>query len=129
MRRALAPAAFWLVEPLMIPVLVAALLLMAHPTRLAMAAFAAAMVVQGIGATATISLLRRRFVPWAAPLEVLRSATAFACWLGAVASKRVEWRGHPYEIVDRDSRIVPAPARRASSRLRAARRVWAVLRA
>jgi ceramide glucosyltransferase len=128
MRRALAPGAYWLIEPLMLPIAVTALALALHPSRLAAAGLAASVVTQTLGATIVISLQRGALVPWAAPLELLRTGMALWCWLSAVASKRVEWRGHAYAIVDRSSRIVPAPGP-SWPRLRAARRVWAILRA
>jgi hypothetical protein len=40
------------------------------------------------------------------PLEPLRAIVALACWARACASRRVEWRGHPF-VLGEDSAITP----------------------
>jgi ceramide glucosyltransferase len=107
LRRAIVPVGFVL-EPSLSPVLVATMCWLAVPSRWTCLAFAAALVLQTVGAFATTRALCGRTPSWRwIPLELLRSYVFFFCWLRACASRRVSWRGHDFELT-RDSAIVPA---------------------
>jgi len=107
LRRAIVPFGF-AVEPTLSPVLVSTVSYVIAPCRATCAAFAAALLLQTIGAYVTTRVLRGRSPSWHwVPLELLRAYLCFFCWLRACASKRVSWRGHDFELA-RDSAIVPA---------------------
>lgn len=54
--------------------------------------------------------LRGRALPWYyAPLDVMRAYVALACWVRALVSRRVTWRGHAF-ILGPGSELVPADA-------------------
>ena len=107
MRRAMEPTGF-VFEPLLSPVVIATLCLLAWPTPLAAKALLAALCVQITGATATMWRLRGRAPRWSiVPFEVLRTYVIFLCWLRAWASRRVAWRGHEFQLGP-GSRLLPA---------------------
>jgi ceramide glucosyltransferase len=107
LRRAIVPFGF-AVEPTLSPVLVATVCWLFAPSRITCAAFAAAFVLQLVGAFVTTRVLRGRLPSWqCVPLELIRSYLFFFCWLRACVSKRVRWRGHDFELA-RDSEIIPA---------------------
>jgi ceramide glucosyltransferase len=107
MRRAISPVGF-LFEPLLSPLSVAAATLAVHPTRVVAVAVAVAAVVQTLVGFAATRMLRGRALAWYyAPLEVVRTFVAFACWARAFASRRIVWRGHPF-LLGADSAIHPA---------------------
>lgn len=106
MRRALAPAGFAL-EPLLSPVVVAWLMALVMPSRLALAAWLAACLLQVLGASLSLRLLR----PGAgnlrlAALEPLRAMVGFVCWALSYASRRVSWRGNVFQVAA-GSELVP----------------------
>ncbi len=120
MRRFIAPQGFFL-EPLLSPIVTASLACLVSPSRDAAFALLVALVVQAVGASYAALLLRGRVPLWLPPLEVARAYVLFGAWLGAVASRRIAWRGHPFEL-RAGTRLVPAgPSLRA--RLRDRRRV------
>src|SRR5262249_44563845 len=118
LRRAQHPAGF-VFEPLLTPAVVATLAFAAMPTRLCALLLLASMALQVLGSMATLRALRGRMPPWYfVPLELVRSYVVFYCWLRALASRRVSWRGHDF-ILEAGSVIRPAPPSRWA-RLRAA---------
>ena len=119
MRRSLLASGF-AAEPVLTPVVVATGGLGLAPSRATMAVLVAACLVQTTCALLAVRLLRGRAMAWRyAPLEIVRSYVAFACWLRAWASRRIAWRGHPF-LLCRGSVIVPAEAGAASSAAQAA---------
>jgi ceramide glucosyltransferase len=110
MRRALAPRAF-LLEPLMCPFVIASICVAASPSRATAIALGTATLLQIVLAFLAVRILRGRAMSWYwAPLEIVRSAAALFCWVRALASRRIEWRGHPFMILP-GSIIVPAQRR------------------
>ncbi|MEO7111349.1 MAG: glycosyltransferase [Polyangiaceae bacterium] len=119
-RRSLSPHAF-LLEPLGSPVVIAFLLFLLSPSRTLFFCVAASAALQSIFAFASVRILRGKSLAIRyAPLEVARAFAIFGCWLWALLSDRVVWRGNPFRILP-GSRIVPASprlfARRRSLRL------------
>jgi ceramide glucosyltransferase len=108
LRRSLQPTGY-LFEPLLSPLAVAiAVALVAH-TQLALAAAGIVAVMQTVVALGLTSLLRGRPLAWRyAPLEILRTCLMLGCWAAALASMRIQWRGHPF-LLKAGSAIVPAP--------------------
>jgi ceramide glucosyltransferase len=98
MRRALEPRCFAL-EPLHSPLLVAWLVALVSPTRLALEAWLFAWALQSLGAYAGLRLLRpARHNLRLAAAEPLRALVACACWMSAYASRRVGWRGNAFTL-------------------------------
>ncbi len=109
-RRALSPRAF-LLEPLASPVVIAFFLFLIAPSRTLFALVAVSAALQSIFAFASIRILRGKSLAIRyAPLEVARTFAIFGCWLWALVSDRVVWRGNPFRILP-GSRIVPASPR------------------
>lgn len=114
MRRAMAPAAF-VFEPLLTPFVVALLSFALAPTRLLAGVLLATAIAQVLGAQLALYACRGKALAWAwAPLELVRSLMAFACWLRACATRRVMWRGHPFRI-GAETAITPIVAARRRS--------------
>jgi hypothetical protein len=86
-------------EPLLSPALVAFCAAMAWPCLATACAWLAATAIQMAGAAITVRVLRREplRLSWAL-IEVVRTHVAAACWLLALTSRRVEWRGHWFEL-------------------------------
>jgi len=108
MRRAIAPGPFWL-EPLADPLVVAVASALVLHDRSGLAVVAAVALAKTLAAWAVTWLLRGH--PLALrylPIELLRSAAAFGCWVRAAVSRRVSWRGHPF-VLGADSTLLPAP--------------------
>ncbi len=98
LRRALSPAGF-AVEPLLTPVVVASFGALVAPDRVTAAVLAATWVAQTACALVAVRVLRGRWLAWwYAPLEVARCYLMFICWLRAVFSRRIEWRGHVFRL-------------------------------
>jgi hypothetical protein len=96
-------------EPLMSPLLVASLTALVSPSRTTLALVLAVAVVQTVLALASVRASRGRALAWKyAPLEVVRTYLLFGCWLSAVVTTRLAWRGHPFRLLA-GSVIVPAP--------------------
>jgi len=117
LRRALLPPGFAL-EPILAPIVVASAAAVLAPGKLTAAMLGATCVVQTATALVSVRVLRGRWLAWwYAPLEIVRSYVAFFCWLGACASRRIEWRGHTFTLT-RGSVIVraAAPSARAAGR-------------
>ncbi len=107
MRRAISPRAF-LLEPLLSPLAVAAITLVVAPTRIAAAALAVTAILQTVVGFAATRIIRGHALAWyLAPLEIVRTFVALACWARAFVSRRIAWRGHPF-VIGPDSVISPA---------------------
>ncbi len=110
MRRSLSPVAFS-VEPVVTPIVVASASALLAPSKVTAGLLVAVCVLQTICALAAVRLLRGRSLAWwYAPLEVARSYVSLACWAFAWTSRRIAWRGHPFEL-RRGSVIVPIRGR------------------
>jgi ceramide glucosyltransferase len=105
MRRAVTPTCFAL-EPVLAPLLIAAITAMVLPSALAARVVLAALGLQVAGALLSHTLLGARRPLLLAALEPLRVAVAFACYGLAVASRRVSWRGNLFTLAA-GSRLVP----------------------
>jgi ceramide glucosyltransferase len=109
LRRALLPSGF-AIEPVLTPVIVASLGALLAPERATAGALGVAVLVQTTSALVAVRILRGRWLAWwYAPLEVVRSYVMFLCWLRAVVSRRIDWRGHAFTVT-RGSVIVREPA-------------------
>jgi ceramide glucosyltransferase len=106
LRRALFPAGF-AVEPILTPIVVASVAWAVAPPKLTAAILAVICLVQTATALCAVRVLRGQWLAWwYAPLEIVRSYLTFFCWLRAVASRRIEWRGHTFTLT-RGSVIMP----------------------
>lgn len=107
LRRSLHPSAF-AVEPLLQPIVVASLGVLAAPSRVTAATLAIVCVGQSCCALLATMLIRGHALPWRyAPLEIVRAYLSLACWMSACTSRRIIWRGHPF-VLNRGSAIAPA---------------------
>jgi hypothetical protein len=94
-------------EPLLSPLVVATLLVIAHPVQATALALGIAATVQLVVAPLQTMILRGRSLPlWLLPLEIVRAYLHFACWLAGWATRRVVWRGHVFDL-GRGSRLRP----------------------
>jgi ceramide glucosyltransferase len=94
MRRALSPA-FFTIEPVFSPMLVALAAALVVPGRVTGAVLAASILLQTSTALTAMWTVRGRPLSWRyAPLEVVRVLFMFACWLSACTSRTVSWRGN-----------------------------------
>jgi ceramide glucosyltransferase len=121
MRRALFPSGF-MGEPVLNPIFVASIGLVAAPGEATAAMFAVACVVQTLSALFAVRLLRGHWLSWRyIPLELVRAYMALLCWLRACGSRRIEWRGHAF-LLKRGTAIVPvaASSERSADRARLA---------
>ncbi len=100
MRRRVTPWGSGLaLEPLLNPMVPAAVAAGLHPTALTAGALCFAVVFQVLGAALSLRALRRDEPVWRlAVLEPLRVALALWCWARAWASDRVSWRGHSFRV-------------------------------
>jgi len=115
MRRAISPAGFAL-EPLGSPLTIATAFVGLAPGGISYAALVSTWLLQMVGTTVALRVLRGR-VPWRiVPLEPLRCYVTLWCWMQACVSRRVHWRGHPI-VLGKDSRIVTLVERRWFLRL------------
>jgi ceramide glucosyltransferase len=105
MRRFIAPAGFAF-ETLLSPIVTATVVCLAFPSRAAAVTLLVGMALQVLGASWFALLLRGRVPLWLPPLEVARAYVLFGAWIGAVASRRVSWRGHAFALTT-GSRLVP----------------------
>jgi ceramide glucosyltransferase len=109
LRRALFPLGFSL-EPILTPIVVATVAALLAPGTAAVELLAAVFLLQTVIALVAVRLLRGHWLAWwCAPLEIVRSYVMFLCWLRALASRRIEWRGHAFTLT-RGSVIVRANA-------------------
>lgn len=98
MRRSLAPT-FFAIEPIFTPILVAVAAALVVPNRATLAALGASILLQTFTAAAATWTVRGGPFPWrCAPLEVVRVAVMFACWVSAWTSRTVRWRGNALAI-------------------------------
>ena len=121
LRRALFPMGFAL-EPVLTPIVVATGVALLLPRTAAVELLAAVFLFQTVIALVAVRLLRGHWLAWwYAPLEIVRSYVMFLCWLRALASRRIEWRGHAFTLT-RGSVIVRvnAPSERTASGARLA---------
>ena len=117
LRRSLYPVGY-LFEPLLSPLAVATIVALVAPSQLALATAGIVAVLQTVSAMGITAYLRGE--PLAlryAPLEIVRTYLQLVCWVFALVSMRIRWRGHPF-LLTRGSVIVPAPPS-----------AWATLRA
>jgi ceramide glucosyltransferase len=106
MRRALLPPAFAF-EPLLTPVVIATIGALLAPAPATALMLLVASVVQTACALGSVRVLRGHALSWwYVPLEMARSYVAFFCWVRACASRRIDWRGHPF-LLKRGTVIVP----------------------
>jgi ceramide glucosyltransferase len=105
MRRGIVPVCFAF-EPLLSPLVVAALVALVAPSELTARLLACALALQVIGALLCHTLLQARRPLLLAALEPLRAGAAFAAWCLAVASRRTSWRGNVF-LVGEGSRLTP----------------------
>jgi ceramide glucosyltransferase len=108
MRRAIVPGCFAL-EPLLSPLLVAAVVALIAPSALSLTVVGYALGLQVCGALLCHTLLQARRPLLLSALEPLRVLLFFACWCLAVASRRVSWRGNAF-MIGAGSRLYPLPA-------------------
>ena len=89
----------WLfaVEPLLSPAITGLLMVLFQPTVAACVAFSAGLMLQ-LACTAMMMRLLRGEWPgrWIVLAELLRPCELLACWLGALSTRRVPWRGHAF---------------------------------
>jgi len=109
MRRSLFPSGFAL-EPVLTPVVVASFGVLVAPSKTTVAALAIVGLAQTVCALLAVRLVRGHGLAWwYAPLEIARSYVTLFCWLRAWGSRRIAWRGHPFELGP-GSTIVPVSA-------------------
>jgi ceramide glucosyltransferase len=116
MRRALVPAFFHL-EPLLQPFVVALAVLLVAPSPLTLRLVGAALAAQVAFAFASHAASGARRPLQLAALEPVRAVVALACHLLALTSMRVRWRGNPF-VVTAGSRLRAVPEERAVTALR-----------
>jgi ceramide glucosyltransferase len=98
MRRSLFQTGFAM-EPILTPIVVASLGGLLAPSKTTVAALGVVCVLQTACALLAVRLVRgSRLAWWYAPLEVARSYVTLFCWLRAWGSRRIAWRGHPFEL-------------------------------
>jgi ceramide glucosyltransferase len=114
MRRALVPAFFHL-EPLLQPILVALVVALCAPSPVALRALGAALLTQVVFALAAHAIAGARRPLLLAALEPLRALASAACHLSALASMRVQWRSNAFSV-EAGSKLRPAEEREASRR-------------
>jgi ceramide glucosyltransferase len=118
MRRSLSPSGFAM-EPILTPIVVASVGCFMAPSETTATALAIVCVLQTACALLAVKLVRgHRLAWWYAPLEVARSYVTLFCWLRAWGSRRIAWRGHPFELGPGSS-IVAVPAQPVRSAGRA----------
>ena len=106
MRRSLSPKAF-VMEPALTPIVVASAGALAAPCKLTAGLLGVVCLMQTVCALLAVRWLRGQALAWwYAPLEIVRSYVALACWACACASRRIVWRGHSF-LLGRGSVIVP----------------------
>ncbi|MEJ7729161.1 MAG: glycosyltransferase [Polyangiaceae bacterium] len=111
MRRALSPVAF-AAEPVLQPAIVAALGMLVSSSMVAVQIWLAATGLQVLGTAAAVRRMRGRWPRWGfAGVELVRMHVAFACWLGACVSRRVEWRGNAFLLGRGSQLVVERPGR------------------
>jgi ceramide glucosyltransferase len=98
MRRSLFQAGFAM-EPVLTPIVVASLGALLAPSKTTVAALGVVCVLQTACALLAVRLVRGSWLSWwYAPLEIARSYVTLWCWLRAWGSRRIVWRGHPFEL-------------------------------
>jgi ceramide glucosyltransferase len=98
MRRSLFPSGFAM-EPILTPIVVASLGWVVSPSKTTAMALVAICVLQTACALFAVKLVRGHHLAWwYAPLEIARSYVTLVCWLRAWGSRRISWRGHPFEL-------------------------------
>jgi len=117
MRRAIMPGAFF-VEPISSPIAVALVAALVAPCRSTLALFVVALFAQMAFAALAVRAIRGHALPLRyLALEPVRALALQLCWLRAVFSRRVDWRGHPF-VLGKDSVLRPVRTRlvRATAR-------------
>jgi ceramide glucosyltransferase len=118
LRRWLFPPGFAL-EPVLSPIVMATVGWVIAPSKLTAIVLAAVCVLQTACALVAVRLARGSSMAWwYAPLEVVRSYLALVCWFRGWGTRRVAWRGHPFELGP-GSLITPVPVQPERSASRA----------
>lgn len=97
-RRSIMPNEY-LIEPIIVPLIFATLMLAVWPGWMSLTLYAGVALVQMIGAQAFMHYLRGTHLPvymW--PIEIGRTYTYVACWLSAWTGRYVRWRGNRLEL-------------------------------
>jgi hypothetical protein len=69
------------------------------PSKTTAATLAVVCLLQTACALLAVRLVRGSWLAWwYAPLEIARSYVTLWCWLRAWGSRRIAWRGHPFEL-------------------------------
>lgn len=111
MRRAMAPTGL-LAEPFLMPWVISTFALVLAPSEVTADLFIVSALTQMLGMEFFVRAIRGRWFPVRhMPLELVRSWVLFAGWVTAWASRRVEWRGHAFEIVGENTELEPARPR------------------
>lgn len=105
-RRSMCPVAFWF-EPLLHPVVVAALVLAVVPSTTTVGLLAVAVMSELVVDAASILRLRGFKALWLVHLLPVKALFMFVCYCRALVSRRVTWRGNALRVT-RDSRLVTA---------------------
>lgn len=109
LRRSLDPRAF-AAEPILCPIVIASIAVAFSPSPLSAGLYAAIVIGQTACALTAMRVLRGHALRaryW--PLEVVRSYVVLFCWIRACFSRRIDWRGHSFELGP-GSVIVRSPA-------------------
>jgi ceramide glucosyltransferase len=117
LRRWLFPQGFAF-EPLLSPVVVASVGWLVAPSTLTALVLAGVYLFQSACAFGAVALARGSAMSWwYAPLEIVRSYLALFCWFRGWGTRRVSWRGHPFELGPGSviARVPPQPERSAGS--------------
>jgi len=109
LRRSLFPSGFAM-EPILTPIVVASLGCFIAPSRTTAIALGIVCALQTACALLAVKLVRGHGLAWwYAPLEVARSYVTVFCWLRAWGSRRIAWRGHPFELGPGSAIVAVAP--------------------
>ena len=98
MRRAMSPLGF-IFEPLLSPTTTTLLLGLWLPQDLAWRVVISAIVAQTVMAWLLVRMMRGHWMHWRyLPLELVRNVVLFGCWISALITRKVVWRGHQFQI-------------------------------
>ena len=104
-RRSLTPLGFTF-ELLLSPLLVAAGIAAAAPSRAAFASLAFSLVLMWAGALLSLTRARNPHAFALAALEPLRVATMSLCWVLGAVRRKVVWRGNAFSLTA-GTRLLP----------------------
>jgi ceramide glucosyltransferase len=106
LRRSITPLGFAF-ELWLSPLIVAAAIAIAGPSRLSIGVLAGALVLSWAGALLSLLCAGARDAFRLAALEPLRAATMFLCWCLGFTSRKIVWRGNAFTIAA-GSALIPA---------------------